>query len=92
MRDKLDINLRIGDVALSLNIHPEEEELLRAVAKEVNHAYDVYKKRFKDSPEKEVLAMVILLFARGYTTLRMQTKELDEMLDEFNTNLDALLK
>ena len=49
MKDKFDITLLIGDVNLTLTIRPEEEELLRKAAKQINHAYKDYKKRFGNS-------------------------------------------
>lgn len=91
MKDKLDINLRIADVALSLTINRDEEELLREVAKEVNHVYKAYRERFAGSSPQEVLAKVTLLFARGYLTLTSQAKQLDELLERFDNDLDDLL-
>lgn len=91
MKDKLDINLRIADVALSLTINRDEEQLLREVAKEVNHVYKAYRERFGSSSPQEVLAKVTLLFAKGYLTLTSQAKQLDELLVRFDSDLDELL-
>lgn len=92
MKDKLDIRLRIGSTSLSLNIFPEEEAMLREAAKEVNHAYDNYRKRFASSPSDEILAKVTLLFAKGYLSLSARAKELDTMLGDFENRLDRLLE
>lgn len=91
MNDKLNINLRIAGVAMSLSINREEEQLLRQVAKEVNHAYEAYASRFPESSDKEVLAKVTLLFAKGYLSQVAQSKELDEELSRFESDLDTLL-
>ncbi|MBO4955460.1 MAG: cell division protein ZapA [Muribaculaceae bacterium] len=92
MRDKLDINLRIGETKLSLTINPADEEFLRDVTKEVNKVYKTYKSRFAGSTPEEVLAKVTLLFARGYLSMSAQAKEVENALDTFDTQLDALLE
>lgn len=91
MNDKLNINLRIADVALSLVINRDEEERLREVAKEVNHVYDAYTRRFPNSSPREVLAKVTLLFAKGYITMAEESKEIDAMLGRFEADIDRLL-
>ena len=52
MTDKLKINLRIADISMSLLINRDEEERLREVAKEVNHVYDAYTRRFPNSSSR----------------------------------------
>lgn len=91
MKDKFDITLLIGDVNLTLTIRPEEEELLRKAAKQINHAYKDYKERFGNSSSQEVLAKVTLLFAEGYGKLVQQVKELDRTLADFEQELDRQL-
>ena len=91
MKDKLDITLRIADSKLALTIVPEEEPLLRAVAKEVNHAYEAYRIRFTDNTPQEILAKVTLLFAKGYLNLAEQARQTDELLGRFEADLDKIL-
>lgn len=91
MKDKLDITLRIGSVKLSLTIKPEEEAVLREVAKEVNHACESFRQRFPGSPENEIMAKVTVLFARGFLTLSAQARQAEEMLAVFENDLDRLL-
>lgn len=91
MKDKLDITLRIADSKLALTIVPEEEPLLRAVAKEVNHAYEAYRRRFTDNTPQEILAKVTLLFAKGYLNLAEQARQTDELLGRFEADLDKIL-
>ncbi|MBP3288661.1 MAG: cell division protein ZapA [Muribaculaceae bacterium] len=92
MKDKLDITLKIADVELSLNIDRNEEELLREVAKQVNHAYEKYRQWFSDSPSEEILAKVTLLFAKGFLQLKQQLTELDSLLEDFDSEFSALLR
>lgn len=93
MKDKFDINLRVADTSLSLNIKYEEEELLRRAAKEVNHAWTVWRRdeRFSRKTPHEVLAMVTLLFARSYLNLESKTEELDDILNGLEVDLDRFL-
>lgn len=91
MKDKLDITLRIGTVRLSLNIKRDEEEALREVAKEVNHAFESFAKRFPASNDSENLAKVTLLFARGYLKLINESKRTQQLLGDFESRLDTLL-
>lgn len=76
---------------MSLSINPDEEQLLRKVAKEVNHVFEAYATRFRESSDKEILAKVTLLFAKGYIGLTEESKELDAELKRFESELDSLL-
>lgn len=91
MKDKLDITLRIGNVRLSLTVRPEEELLLREAAKEINHAYESYLRRFAGSETDEIMAKVTLLFAKGYLNLSSYAKQTEALLDGFETEIDRLL-
>jgi len=92
MKDKLDITLKIAGVELSLNIDRSEEELLRQVTKQVNHAYKKYSEIFADQSSDEVLAMVTLLFAKGFIQLKTQLNNLDGTLERFDNKLSNLLR
>lgn len=92
MKDKLDITLKIAGVELSLNIDRNEEELLRDVAKQVNHAYNKYSQWFADSTREEILAKVTLLFAKGFLQLKQQVSELDSTLENIDSELSRLLR
>ncbi|MDE5838565.1 MAG: cell division protein ZapA [Paramuribaculum sp.] len=91
MKDKIDINLRIADVALSLTINPDEERLLREAAKGINEAWSSWRSRFKTKSPAEVLAMVTLLFTKSYLDLKEQTQRTDEVLDSLERTIDMLL-
>ena len=91
MTDKIDINLRIADVALSLTIKPEEEQLLREAAKGINDAWSSWRSRFSTKSPAEVLAMVTLLFTKSYLALREQALRTEEVLDHLERTIDMLL-
>ncbi len=92
MKDKLDITLKIAGVGLSLSIDRNEEQLLRAVTKQVNHAYMKYSDMFADKSSEEVLAMVTLLFAKGFLQMKQQVAELDSSLVGLDEELSRLLR
>ncbi len=93
MNDKLDINLRVADTALSLSINRDEEELLRKAAKEINYVWNAWRDeaRFSRKTPHEVLAMVTLLFAKGYLSRQTEVAHLDEILASFEDTLDQML-
>lgn len=91
MNDKLNITLRIAGVNLSLAINRSEEQQMRHIAREVNHAYDAYRSRFAGSTPMEVLAKVTLLFAQGYLSQKTESKELDAQLEAFEQELSKLI-
>lgn len=91
MKNKIDITLRIADVALSLTVKPEEEQLLREAAKGINDAWSSWRSRFADKTPAEVLAMVTLLFAKSYLSLRAQAERAEEVLDRLEATIDSLL-
>lgn len=92
MKDKLDIKLKIAGIVLSLSIIPAEEELLREVARQVNHAYVRYKEIFDDKGSEEILAMVTLLFAKGFLQMKEQAHTMDKVLAELDASLTELLR
>lgn len=92
MKDKLNITLKIAGAELSLNIDRSEEELLRSVTKQVNHAYEKYSELFADNTPEEVSAMVMLLFAKGFVQLKKQVTELDNTLEGLDKELSGLLR
>lgn len=92
MKDKLDITLKIAGVELSLNIDRNDEELLRNVTKQVNHAYKKYSEIFAGSSREEIMAMVTLLFAKGFVQLKQQFAELDSTLEAFDNDLSDMLR
>lgn len=91
MNEKIDITLRIADRALSMNISPEDETDLRQAAKEVNHAWQTWRKRFEGRDNQEILAMVTLLFAKAFVSLREENSRLAAVLEDFDNNLDTVL-
>ncbi|MBD5241670.1 MAG: cell division protein ZapA [Paramuribaculum sp.] len=91
MKDKIDINLRIADVALSLSIKPDEEQLFREAAKGINDVWSSWRSRFSANSSVEVLAKVTLLFSKSFLELKRQTVRTEEILDSIEQTLDMLL-
>lgn len=89
--DKIDITLRIADRALSMNISPDDEPVLRQAANEVNHAWLIWRERFQGRDNQEILAMVTILFAKSYVALRQENARLEAVLADFETGIDDAL-
>ncbi len=91
MKDKLDINIKIKDIVLPVTISPEEEPLLREVDKQVNHIFKEYTKMFPHATDIEILARVTLLFAKGFVAQSVEVDKVEQMLKDFDSDLDRLL-
>ena len=91
MKDKIDINLIIADVALQLTVNLHEEKLYRDAAKGINDAWHKWRKQFRDKSPGEVHAMVTLLFAKGFLELKEQTDRAAALLESVEATLDSLL-
>ncbi|MBO4995575.1 MAG: cell division protein ZapA [Muribaculaceae bacterium] len=91
MKDELDINLRIGDVALRMTIDRSEEELLREAAGQINIALEKWRKKFANRSNRELMAMVTLLFAKAFLIQRKHEDKVDTTLADFEDELDNLL-
>lgn len=92
MKDKIEINLRIADVVLSLTVKPQEERLLREAAKGINDVWRSWRSKFSGKAPSEVLAMVTLLFAKSYLSLREESQRQAELLDRLEASLDEMLE
>ena len=91
MNDKLVINLKIADMKLSFTINRDEEALYRESAAGINRVFNTYSSRLSTSSPSEVLAMVALLFAKGYISLDSDIRQLETHLDGFERALDRIL-
>lgn len=91
MKDRIDITLRIADRALSMNIDPDDEPTLRTAANEVNQAWNSWRQRFEGRDNQEILAMVTILFAKAFVSLREENARLEAVLADFETSLDSVL-
>lgn len=91
MNDKLVINLKIADMKLSFTINRDEEALYRESAAGINRVFNTYSSRLSTSSPSEVLAMVALLFAKGYISLDSGIRQLESHLDGFESALDRIL-
>ncbi len=92
MKDKLNITIRIAGLApIPLSINMKDEEIIRSAEYNVNQLWSAWSQRFKDKSSSEILAMVAFQFAKLYLTLSAQEKETDEVLCEFEKELDDIL-
>lgn len=90
---KQNINIRIADVKpFALSISADDEALYRESEKLVNTLWNKWMARFKgtDSSE-EVMAKVAFQFARLYSQAYRDNKATNELLTDFEKELDEIV-
>ncbi|NDV66006.1 cell division protein ZapA [Bacteroides sp. 224] len=63
MNDKIKIKLQIADSYYPLTIKPEDEQMVRDAAKQVNIRLNAYRKHFPNQEPKDTIAMVAYEFS-----------------------------
>lgn len=93
MKDKLNITIRIADLApMPLRIDIATEELNRSAEYNLNRLYGKWYEQYKGSKSsKEVLAMVAFQFAKLYLEKAQENENANEMLLNFEQELDKIL-
>ncbi|MBQ9073655.1 MAG: cell division protein ZapA [Muribaculaceae bacterium] len=93
MKDKLNITIRIAEVApIPLSINMKDEEVIRTAEYNVNQLYTAWKQRFKDKKRDEILAMVAFQFAKLYQNQAKTDADNLKSLQELEEQLSAMLK
>ncbi len=89
MEDKLSIKVSIAGIYYPLRINREDEERYRKAAKLIDKKLLQYKQLYKDSSEKDFLAMVSLHFATNYLLIEESTDQtpVNNKLEELNETL-----
>ena len=86
MKDKLNITIRLADLdPMAMSVKLQEEEIVRSAEKCILEAYK------KNKTSKEVLAMVAYQFAKMYLEQRRQSQATQEVLTQFEDELDQML-
>ena len=92
MRDKLNITIRIADLApIPLAIDMKDEEVIRNAEYNVNQLWSACCQKFKDKTSNEVLGMVAFQFAKLYQTLANRENATNDILEKFEENLNEYL-
>ncbi|MBQ9218237.1 MAG: cell division protein ZapA [Muribaculaceae bacterium] len=91
--DKQNIWLHLADTkAMPLSIDREAEATYREAEKLVNTLWERWMNRFSDSSTShEVLARVAFQFARLYLETYQDNKDVNDYLNEYEKQLDALV-
>lgn len=92
MKDKLNITIRIADLApIPLAIEMKDEEVIRNAEYNVNQLWSAWCQKFKDKTSNEVLGMVAFQFAKLYQTLSNRENETEEVLEKFEEKLNQYI-
>lgn len=92
-KDLININLLIADRPYPLKIKPEEEEMVRKVAKDINEKVKQFQYQYAAKDKQDYLAMCALMLGvekaskeRGATTIDSELsstlKEIDDILTD----------
>lgn len=93
MKETIDISIKIADVKpIALTVKRQDEAFVRQVVYDVNNLYRTLDQRYGASrSSKELLAMALYHFAKGYKSLQLTASQTDEALKDFEGDLDQVL-
>ena len=75
--NRMDINVRVNDTMISLNIDRSEEQSIRAAASEVNRIFSLYRDRYSASTDdKELMTYTALHFATVVAEMQIDREDL----------------
>lgn len=77
---------------ISLTIDPRTEEIVRVAEYNVNKVWAKWHQEFSTKSSKEILAMVAYQFAKSYYQLLDQATKQEQLLSDFEAELDRLLQ
>lgn len=75
-----------------MSVPVEGEELVRRAEYNVNKVWNAWRNDFSRCTPKELLAMVAFQFAKSYYQLFEQVEAQQKTIEEFEAELDRLLK
>lgn len=76
MKDKLSINIKIGDRVYPLNIDPEVEERYRLAAKMLNDMVIKYRTHYVNHDTQDILAMAAFQYVLKYLELEESSNDI----------------
>lgn len=86
------ITIRIADAApINTKVPAESEEIVRKAAHNVNKLWKAWQHSYSGRDSKDIIAMVAFQFARRYYQLLEQVESRQDILEEFEKELDRLL-
>lgn len=92
MNRQQNITLKIADVSpISMKVPAQSEEVYRRAEYNINYAWEKWRRDFPDRTPKEILAMIAIRFAKLYFQLQEQVNDRQNLLDNFEKELDRLL-
>lgn len=90
MNDKIKINLKIGGRIIPMNILPENEEIIREAAKQVEMKINAYRGYYTDLEQETILGLTAFDFALSNLKLkeRNDTQPYTDKIEELNELLE----
>ena len=93
MNKSLSIKLIIADENIPMTIQPEDEEIIRKIAKNINEKYSLYKASYAVKDKARILAMVALQIGVQMSTeiKNNQQDNVDQLLSTIDNALSELI-
>lgn len=93
MKDKLSINIKIGDRIYPLQINRQEEEKYREAAKKLDDMVNKYRTHFNGNDTQDYIAMAAFQYVLKYQNAEENSKDVSfiEELKNLNDDLSDFL-
>jgi len=92
MSELININLIIADRPYPLKVKPEEEELVRNVAKQINEKVKELQSLYSAKDKQDFLAMSALMASVEAANLKKQTQHSDSAVNQQVEKIYSLLE
>lgn len=90
-QDKVKIKINIAGESMTLTVPFSVQDDIRDTERNVNHLFEVWRKRFPEKSDKEILAMVAFRFASYYDELLREVNAAKERTAEVELLLDRMV-
>jgi hypothetical protein len=77
---------------MAITIDRDTEELVREAERNVNHVWSTWRRSYSGKSSKDILAMTAYQFAKLYFSLQHSVENQENILNEFEGELDRLLQ
>ena len=89
--EKVKMKLDIAGEAIMLSVPYSDQELTRDTEAELNSLFHLWRKRFPEKTDRELLAMIAFQYASHYSSLRRQHTEAMKAAEDTAKELDILI-
>lgn len=85
------MKLDIAGEPVILSVPYSQQEETRQTETEVNQVFSIWRARFPEKTDRELLAMIAFRYADRYSSLKREREETLREMDRLNAELDAFI-